>query len=176
VTNLAQYATRQVAQVSYVYVGWSDFENVEKRYIDGDYVRLGASNWVWGFGVPLRESAIAYARSIGADAVVYAEKTNWDSNMGIPQTEHLIGFYAHAHIAWGAASVSFTTQTASIQDQIVQAEDTLQRTWDRLPRAKKNALRAQEYAFINRNYSLRKTNPERWLALIKERTNWVAAQ
>jgi hypothetical protein len=129
---------------------------------------LGASNWVWGFGVPLRGGAIAYARSIGADAVVYAENTNWDSNLGIAQTEHLIGFYGHA--GWhGHAS-------SSIEDQIVQAENTLQRTWDRLPTTKKNALRAHEYAFINRNSSLRQTNPDRWLAMIRERTAWVAAQ
>ncbi len=71
VTNLGAYASRRVSQVSYVYVGWSDWRNVRQRYLDGGYVQLGASDWEDSFGVPLREGAIDYARFIGADAVVY---------------------------------------------------------------------------------------------------------
>jgi hypothetical protein len=75
-----RFDPERVSQVSYVYVGWSDWRNVRQRYLDGGYVQLGASDWEDSFGVPLREGAIDYARFIGADAVVYTATSQFDSD------------------------------------------------------------------------------------------------
>src|SRR6266436_2150583 len=71
VTNLAEYANRQVDQVSYILVGWSEYIDVQQRYLDGGYIKLGESDWEETGGIPYRDEAISYARFIGADAVVY---------------------------------------------------------------------------------------------------------
>ena len=71
VPNLAEYANRQVGQVSYVLVNWSEYDDVQKRYLDGGYVKLGESGWESSDGAPDKDGAITYARFLGADAVVY---------------------------------------------------------------------------------------------------------
>lgn len=95
VPNLAEYASRQVGQVSYVLVNESEYVNVQQRYLDGSYVKLGESGYESWSGVPDREAAIAYARFIGADAVVYACSSFFDQNRQLERTNHTIGFYAH---------------------------------------------------------------------------------
>jgi hypothetical protein len=96
VPNLGEYAKRQVGQVSYVLVGWNEYSNVQQRYLDGGYVKLGESHWSETGGVPYRDQAISYARFIGADAVVYTAATNgkYDAFNGIERSDHRVGFYA----------------------------------------------------------------------------------
>jgi hypothetical protein len=93
VPNLAEYANRQVGQVSYVLVGWSQYEDIEKSYLDGGCLKLGES-WWWQIdgGSPYKENAIAYARQIGADAVVYASTNEFDHDYRAQRTDHRIGF------------------------------------------------------------------------------------
>jgi hypothetical protein len=175
VPNLARYANRQVGQVSYVLINVDEYLNVQQRYFDGGYVKLGTSAWESKNGVPDREDAISYARFIGADAVIYAVTSHFDYNRQVERTDHTVGFYARASAGSARVLLAQPAQGTSL-DTIEQAEKTLQQVWDRMPRAKKNALRADEYAYINRIYSLRKTDPDRYLALIKERTAFIAAQ
>jgi hypothetical protein len=52
VPNLAEYANRQVDQVSFVLVNWSEYNDVQQRYLDGGYVKLGESHWSETGGVP----------------------------------------------------------------------------------------------------------------------------
>jgi hypothetical protein len=91
-----QYASRNV-NPGYWLVNWSGWSEIDSRWTGGGYVRLGVSNWEChnpnGGGVPLKDWAIAYAKAIGADVVVYAcqrKTTNQDDYT----CEHLVGFYA----------------------------------------------------------------------------------
>src|SRR5258707_14575339 len=96
VTNLDEYANRRIRQVSFVLVNWSEYNDVQQRYLDGRYVKLGESHWSETGGVPYRDQAISYARFIGADAVVYTAATNgkYDGFNGIERSDHRVGFYA----------------------------------------------------------------------------------
>jgi hypothetical protein len=171
VTNLDSYSNRDVGQVSYLLVDWNEFNDVQQRYLGGGYVKLGESGWQQTGGIPYREAAIAYARFIGADAAVYTTRQigKYDTITGVERTEHTIGFYARVN----SARVAFTDLSGSANQSIDQAEAQLQAVWDRLPTAKKNALRSKEYAFINRNYRFKKTNPTTYLRLINERTAFI---
>jgi hypothetical protein len=111
VPNLAQYANRQVGQVSYVLVDLSEYADVHQRYLDGGYVKLGESAWESNNGVPDREGAISYARFLGADAVVYVANSHFDYNRQVERTEHHVGFYALASSS--RARVAFTAQVDS---------------------------------------------------------------
>jgi hypothetical protein len=88
-----QYASRAV-NPSYWLVGWERWNEMDSRLIAGGYVRLGISSWegpnAYGNGVPEKALAIAYARAIGADVVIYAvhdgDKYNYSA--------HEVAFYA----------------------------------------------------------------------------------
>src|SRR4029077_10647847 len=119
----AEYANRQVGTVSYVLVDLNEFAEVQQRYLDGGYVKLGESDFSWGYGIPQREAAISYARFIGADAVLYSVKTYFDYNLSQQRISHSIGFYAHKYT--GGARLSFTAPSGSSLTQIEQAENEL---------------------------------------------------
>jgi hypothetical protein len=70
-TNLAEYAKRPVGDISYLLVSWREYNDVQQRYLDGGYVKLGESYYASTGGIPENDAAIRYARSIGAEAVVY---------------------------------------------------------------------------------------------------------
>src|SRR5258708_31016659 len=110
--NLTQYANRQVGQVSYVLVSRNEYEDVEQRYTNGGYVKLGESRWSSISGIPSRDEAITYARFIGADAVVYAIMTNGhlDAQTGEERSDHTVGFYARP----GGTRLSYTQQSGSV--------------------------------------------------------------
>src|SRR5258708_10258109 len=96
VTNPADYANRQVGTVSYVLVDWGQYIDVQQRYLDGGYSKLGESDWEETGGIPWRDQAISYTRFIGADAIVYTTTSagKFDTINGIERTDHRIGFYA----------------------------------------------------------------------------------
>ena len=136
VTNLAQYTNRQVGQVSYILVSWNEYNDVQQRYLDGGYVKLGESDWEETGGIPYKDPAISYARFIGADAVVYT--SGWAGKFdgyGRERSDHRIGFYARARASSGSARVAFTTQVDSSvvlsNSQAATAFNWLQDTLDK---------------------------------------------
>lgn len=93
-----QYAGR-VVNPAYWLVDSSQLPDVNSRWIENGYVRLGASSWIsdnaLGGGAPVKYVALAYAKAIGADVVIYniepaAEKYNW--------TSHTVTFYAKQNV------------------------------------------------------------------------------
>jgi hypothetical protein len=108
-TNLAEYAKRPVGDISYLLVSWSEYNDVQQRYLDGGYVKLGESYYASTGGIPENDAAIRYARSIGAEAVVYT--SGWAGKFdsyGRERSDHRIGFYARARASSGSARVAFT--------------------------------------------------------------------
>jgi hypothetical protein len=89
-----QYAGRAV-NPSYWLVNRNQWGEMDSRLIADGYVRLGISNWqssnLGGGGIPQRDLAIAYARIIGADVVIYADYAATNISDG---SEHSVGFYA----------------------------------------------------------------------------------
>jgi hypothetical protein len=157
--NLAEYANRQIGQVSYVLVASNEFVNVQQRYLDGGYVKLGESDWEGHAGVPAREEAIAYARFIGADAVVYTSfSTGKFDSYGWEWIDHTVGFYAHA--SRSSAQVGFTAQVDSSlvlsNSQALTAFNWLQDTMDK-PHVSSVAYEAKSdsYTWIGPKYGKR---------------------
>ena len=98
-TNLAEYAKRPVGDISYLLVSWSEYNDVQQRYLDGGYVKLGESYYASTGGIPENDAAIRYARSIGADAVVYTlalVNGKFEPSTGRQRFDHRIGFFARA--------------------------------------------------------------------------------
>lgn len=93
--HINDFAGRSQRPVSYLYVFWDDVMTKAQLYQNSrstSYVLLGISNFkygatLFGGGVPQKAAAIAYARTIGANLVLYGTKLNTD---GSP--EHLIVF------------------------------------------------------------------------------------
>ena len=92
--NTGQYASRAV-HPAYWLVNWSRWEEMDSRLTGDGFIRLGVSSFegdnASGAGVPQRDLAMAHARAIGADVVIYAvhaatEKYDW--------TAHDVAFYA----------------------------------------------------------------------------------
>jgi hypothetical protein len=92
-----QYAGR-VVNPGYWLIDSSQWADVDSRWTGGGYVRLGISNWqsqnIYGGGIPQKELALAYARLIGADVVIY---TTVPASNGYGWTGHQVTFYARAH-------------------------------------------------------------------------------
>lgn len=68
---------------------------LQATLIGDGYVRLGVSDWQdsndAGGGVPQKDMALAYARAIGADVVIYAD---FEAENRYNASEHWVGFYA----------------------------------------------------------------------------------
>jgi hypothetical protein len=158
VPNLAEYANRQVGQISYLLVNESDYLNVQQRYLDGGYVKLGESGYESWSGVPDREAAIAYARFIGADAVVYACGSFFDHNRQLERTNHTIGFYAHKQ-SGQVVAVQNSSQVLSNQ-QATTAFNWLQDTLNK-PHVKIVSYDAgtDSYTWIGPKYGRRMSMP-----------------
>jgi hypothetical protein len=92
--NRAQYAGRSV-NPNYLLVNWDQQSDMDQRMISNRFVRLGISSWEdhsqYGAGLPQRDLAVAYARVIGADIVIYASRCGYDNG---PEVEHTVSFYA----------------------------------------------------------------------------------
>jgi hypothetical protein len=159
--NLHDYANRQTDQVSYYLASWSEHDAVK------GYAYLGYSSWEeYGpyAGIPDKAGALAYARSIGANLVVYSTMdTIRRDDYGWLRISHWITFYA-GPLAGGGSYVD---------GDIARAERELQAAWERLSYAKKHALKPSQLAWIKvkdaAGYSQK-------LAMIKERTAFLSQQ
>jgi hypothetical protein len=103
----------------------SALRHVRQRYLDGDYVQLGASDWESSFSVPLREGAIDYARFIGADAVVYTANSHFDYNLQAMRTEHIIIFLARSSAAGTHVNSNLLLTTHQATTAFNWLQDTL---------------------------------------------------
>jgi hypothetical protein len=116
-----QYAGR-VVNPGYWLVSQAQWADVDSRWTGGGYVRLGISSWKSdnssGGGIPFKELALAYARAIGADVVIYtiydSDQYNWSS--------HKVAFYARAHVQPRTTAVSRPT-SAQATAAINRAQD-----------------------------------------------------
>jgi hypothetical protein len=90
----SQFAGR-IVNPGYWLVNASRWAEIDSRWTDGGYVRLGISSWesdnALGGGVPLKDWALAYAKAIGADVVIYAVH---DATDRYNYSAHDVGFYA----------------------------------------------------------------------------------
>lgn len=96
--NTNQYAGLAV-NPAYWLIDWNNWADIDSRWLNAGYVRLGVSNWAshdsdWG-GVPLKNWAIAYANAIGADVVIYAAMVTDRNDYSC---SHRIGFYAKPRV------------------------------------------------------------------------------
>jgi hypothetical protein len=118
-----RYAGRFV-NPGYWLVGWSRWHEIDDRLISDGFVRLGISNWesdnAYGGGIPQRELAIAYARAIGADVVIYAAH---DTSDKYNYSEHLIGFYAKQSVHRAPASDGRRPTSSEATAAINRAQD-----------------------------------------------------
>ncbi|MFY9987543.1 MAG: hypothetical protein WAK31_22490 [Chthoniobacterales bacterium] len=171
--NASQYAGRLV-NPNYLLIDWNRRSDMDSRMTASGFSRLGISSWedhdVYGGGVPQRELAVAYARAIGADIIIYSTTTK-EANPTYPTFEHWVGFYAKQG--------SDVRRTAPIDagdptwNDLSNAESHLQAAWDRLPAWKKNQLRAPERRWIVDKDA---APPARKLQMINERTAWLLQQ
>jgi hypothetical protein len=117
----SQYAGRAV-NPGYWLVSQAQWADVDSRWTGGGYIRLGISSWKSdnssGGGTPFKELALAYARAIGADVVIYtvydSDQYNWSS--------HKVAFYARAHAQPRTTAVSRPT-SAQTTAAINRAQD-----------------------------------------------------
>src|ERR1700751_1013604 len=96
--DLSLYAGRFV-NPHYILVAWDEQQAMDTRMTSNGFVRLGISSWAnhnpyGGGGIPERDLAIAYARFLGADILVYASTSAYDQAYGGPKIEHEVWFYA----------------------------------------------------------------------------------
>jgi hypothetical protein len=172
----AQYAGRFV-NPNYILINWDQREQMDSRMTSNGFVRLGVSSWVdhdyYGGGIPQRDLAIAYARVIGAEVVVYAaQDQSEENNRYFYSIAHSVYFYTRP----GGSRVQRTTpgsQSAVIWSELSNAEAQLQAAWDRLPAHRKNQLRPSQRAWIIEKDA---ASPERRLRMVNERTAWLLQQ
>jgi hypothetical protein len=92
--DFAEY-TGQTVNPAYWLVDWNRWAEIDSRWTNGGFVRLGISSWesnnALGGGVPLKDWVLAYAHAIGADVVIYAVHTATDK---YDWTAHDVAFYA----------------------------------------------------------------------------------
>jgi hypothetical protein len=80
--DASQYASR-IVNPNYLLVNWSQWTDMDQRMISDNCVRLGISSWIsdnaYGGGIPQKGLAIAYARAIGAQFIIYTATIamNW---------------------------------------------------------------------------------------------------
>jgi hypothetical protein len=92
--NASQYASRAV-NPNYLLIDWDQWNDMDQRMISNNCVRLGISSWIdnnpYGGGIPQKGLAIAYARAIGAQFVIYASRPALNR---LNSAEHLVSFYS----------------------------------------------------------------------------------
>src|SRR5260221_13197729 len=74
-TQQVAYARRQIGYVGSRLINPSELEAIDQNFQNQGCVRLGISSWrilpYYGGGMTEKEAAVYYARSIGADLVLY---------------------------------------------------------------------------------------------------------
>ena len=96
--NAAEFANRRTnAPVNYLLVDQSNLQQVIDRLVNGGMTYLGVSSFRYplaamGGGVPEKTAAIAFAKSIGAEEVIYTLNTYTDTEGR--WSGHNIYFYA----------------------------------------------------------------------------------
>src|SRR5258708_37975050 len=99
-TQQAAYARRQIGYVGYRLINPSELAAIDQNFQNQGCVRLGISSWrilpYYGGGMPEKESAIYYARSIGADLVLYVLELE---GFGSEYYDHTVYFYASKSIS-----------------------------------------------------------------------------
>lgn len=186
--NASRYTGRLV-NPNYILVDWSRWSDMDERMTANGFSRLGISNWedhdVYAGGVPQRELAVAYARAIGADVVLYSTTTE-SANPTYPTFHHYVGFYAkqRSEVRRAAPALEQSElerradqfsggEYSAMQDDLRIAESRLQAAWDRLPAWKRNQLRASERSWIAEKDA---AMPERRLEMVNERSAWLLRQ
>lgn len=99
-TQEAAYAHRNVGYVGYRLISPSNLQAVDQNFQNQGCVRLGISSWkiipsYYSGGMPEKEEVISYARSIGADLVLYV----LEQELGSEYYDHTVYFYASKSIA-----------------------------------------------------------------------------
>jgi hypothetical protein len=94
----ASYASH-IVNPGYWLINWSQWADVDSRWTGGGYIRLGVSSFqcdnALGGGVPEKYAALAYAKAIGADVVIYATTASTDT---YNWTSHYVAFYAKQNV------------------------------------------------------------------------------
>jgi hypothetical protein len=140
------------------------------RLLNSGYVRLGVSNWesknVYGGGVPQKDMALAYARAIGADIIIYADRSapnEYDTS------EHLVGFYANA-VKRAAPARRPTSEEAT------KAINRAQDAWHE-PHVKGGVRydpQTDTYNWIGPKYGEHRSKSAEWFSIISELTyDWL---
>jgi hypothetical protein len=116
--NAAEFANRNTnAPVNYMLVDQSDLQQVIERLVNGGMTYLGVSSFrypletIYG-GVPAKAAAISYAKSIGAEVVIYTLSTNTDTEG--QWNNHSIYFYARTVVP-GTSSVQLPNMITNEQ-------------------------------------------------------------
>lgn len=98
-TQEAAYAHRNIGYVGYRLISPFDLQAIDQNFLNQGCVRLGFSSWkilpYYGGGMPDKEAVISYARSIGADLVLYILA----QELGSEYYDHTVYFYASKSIA-----------------------------------------------------------------------------
>jgi hypothetical protein len=114
--DASQYVSR-IVNPNYLLVNWSQRTDMDQRMISDNCVRLGISSWIsdnaYGGGIPQKGLAIAYARAIGAQFIIY---TSRQSPNEFNRSEHLVSFYSRQ--AGRAESVAKPSQISNAQATI----------------------------------------------------------
>ena len=170
--NASQYSGRWV-NPNYLLVDWDRRSDMDLRMTASGFGRLGISSFSYDHdvacgGIPERDSAIAYARAIGADIIIYSVRTDAENRY---VSEHWVSFYAKQGSEVRRAAPTDTE--GPIWNDLRSAESHLQRAWDRLPVWKKDQLRASERSWI----ADKDAAPlARRLQMVNERTAWLLQQ
>jgi hypothetical protein len=120
-----QYASR-VVNPSYWLVDSGRWNEMDGRLVSNGFIRLGVSKWesdnVYGGGIPQRELAIAYARAVGADVVIYATH---DATDKYNYSEHDVGFYAKHSVRRATTARKVRASNAQASIAINRLQDAL---------------------------------------------------
>jgi hypothetical protein len=111
--DFTHYAGR-IVNPTYWLVDWTRWNEMKDRLVSNGFVQMGTSGWEGpnelGNGVPQKDLALAYARVIGADVVIYAvhdgDKYNYSA--------HSVGFYAKQHAPTGNTRPSNAQASAAM--------------------------------------------------------------
>jgi hypothetical protein len=82
-------ASPKTSEPLYYLVDWSTLNAIQTSYLNQGYYLLGHESFVSGMGVPERNAAIEYGKSLGADLVIYSGEQTPDG-----RTAHYIAFFA----------------------------------------------------------------------------------
>jgi hypothetical protein len=154
--DFAEYTGRTV-NPAYWLVDWNRWAEIDSRWTNGGFVRLGISSWesnnALGGGVPLKDWVLAYAYAIGADVVIYAVHTATDK---YDWTAHDVAFYARTRQADSTSRPTSAEATAAIN----RAQDA----WHE-PRVKGGVRydpRTDTYNWIGPRFGERRSKSAAW--------------